>query len=293
MKQTAARIFLTILTLLAAFSIAKADSAKPLLFVGNQDYPPVVYLDEGVARGFYVDVTEALSRKIGRKIDLQLMNWQQAQQMVQDGQADAVISLSITDDRKTRYDFSDVVTLVEFSLFLQEGAVGIIGLHDLEGKKVAVFEGGYPHNLLRGRSNIILVPVTSHLKGFQLLQSGGVTAFATDKWVGAYTLQHYKIQGVTLEREPFAVQESAIAVKKGNRALLSEINAALRHLQKTGEIDRIRDKWSRQKIFLTTQEKIRGWAVRSTLATGAALLILLGLWIFLLKRQIQRPQKNR
>ncbi|MFO7570492.1 MAG: PAS domain S-box protein, partial [Smithellaceae bacterium] len=225
------------------------------------------------------------------RIDLQLMDWHQAQQMVQDDRADAVISMSITEARKKIYDFSDVITHFEFSLFLREGTVGVDSLADLEGKKVAVFRGGYPHHLLRHHKSITLVPVLSHPEGFRLLESGAVTAFATDQWVGSYTIQRLDLRGFTLEREPFAVQESAIAVKKGNKALLAEINLALTGLQKAGKIDRIEDKWRRKKMVFTTEEKVQAFVQRMAGGAAVILCLLMAGWVWVLKRQIRQRKK--
>ncbi len=283
--------FVLLIILLIMPPGAHSSTDRTLLFVGNQDYEPMAYLENGAARGFYVDLAEALSRNIGREINVQLTNWHEAQQMVQDGRADAVISMSITDERKKIYDFSTVVTLFEFALFLREDAMGIRGLSDLEGKTIAVFQGGLPHHLLMSRKNMTLAPAASHADGFRRLKDGSVSAFATDKWVGSYSIQKHGITGITLASEPFAVQESAIAVKKGNAALLADINSGLNQLQKTGELKRLHDKWSGQKIIFTTEEKLRAFLTRAGLGAAAVALLLLAVWIIVLKRQIARRKK--
>ncbi len=290
MKRYVLSIILAVIALcsLPAFALSQQTS---LLFVGNRDYPPMAYLEEGMAKGFYVDVTRAIAGAAGKDIDIRLMAWHEAQKMVLEDRADAVISMSITDARKDLFDYSNVVTLFEFCLFLREGTIGISGLNDLVGKPVAVFRGGLPHQLLQGRKDLTVVPVDSHLEGFELLKAGSVAALATDKWVGSYTIHKHGIENVTLLEEPFAVQESAIAVKKGNRALLSEINLGLGKIQATGELSQIKEKWWGKKIIFTTQERQRALLIRTALIAAAALVILLAGWIILLKKQIRRRKK--
>ena len=292
MKHFASKLpFILLMILLILPCGAHSSTDGPLLFVGNQDYEPMAYLENGTARGFYVDLTEALSRNIGRTINVQLMNWHEAQQMVQDGRADAALSISSTEERKQRFDFSNVVLKFEFSLFLKVGTLGIHGLNDLDGKTVVVYPGSYPHQLLQTKEKIKLLVARDHAEGFKLLREGKADAFATDKWVGSYYIQKNGITGITLAPEPFAVQESAIAVKKGNVALLADINRGLKQLHKTGQFQQIYKKWSGQKIIFTTEAKKKVFLIRVAAGVAVVALIFLAVWVIVLRRQITRRVK--
>ena len=50
-------------------------------------------------------------------------------------------------------------------------------------------------------------------------------------------------EGLKILDESFADEDYAIAVKKGNTELLDKINAALENLEKSGELQKIVDKY--------------------------------------------------
>ena len=286
------RALLTVVLVMLLCGVGWSDGSQPLLFVGDADYPPFSYSHNGVAEGFYIDLTQALSRQLKRPINIRIMDWQKAQQMVREGQVDALLGISASEDRAALYEFCDTAVMVEFTLFFREGTVGIVDLDDLEGKVVGVTAGGYPRRALEQYRKIKLRPVESYLEGINLLKKGAIDAFAGDKWVTSYHIQKNAIAGITLESAPFALRQNTFAVKKGNIVLQQEINRGLTELQSQGEIKRIKDKWMRQKVIYTTEESYRSWLFKIAAIPIVLILILLIIWIILLKLQINRRKST-
>src|SRR5664280_1556671 len=138
---------LIIMLLLPMGVFAESDntqSTEPLVFLGNQNLPPVVYLENGLPKGIVVDIVHALAVKMGRTIEIKAMNWAEAQKIVEQGGADALIQINITEERKKIYDFSDSLLESKFSIFTLSGKVGILGAADLRGLRVGVEAKGYP-----------------------------------------------------------------------------------------------------------------------------------------------------
>src|SRR5829696_7734603 len=79
--------------------------ARPVIVVGDRDYAPLSYLDAGVPRGFDVDVAEVLARTWGRPVRIELMEWERAQQKVRTGEADVLLGMSVSEERRAEYDF--------------------------------------------------------------------------------------------------------------------------------------------------------------------------------------------
>src|SRR5688572_11810597 len=75
---------------------AQTGDAAPLVLVGNRDYPPLSYLENGLARGFDVDVARAVATKIGREVRIELMDWATARQRVLDGSASGLLNLGVS-----------------------------------------------------------------------------------------------------------------------------------------------------------------------------------------------------
>ena len=74
-----------------------AAAAPPIRVAGDRDYPPIAYLEDGVAKGFDVDVIRALGEVLGREMAIELMPWDAAQKRVQEGDAELLIGMSITE----------------------------------------------------------------------------------------------------------------------------------------------------------------------------------------------------
>ena len=78
----------------------------PIRVAGDRDYPPLTYLEDGVAKGFSVDVIRALGKVLGRDLPIELMPWDAAQKRVQEGNAELLTDMSITEERKASWDFA-------------------------------------------------------------------------------------------------------------------------------------------------------------------------------------------
>lgn len=283
-------IVVNILLLFFAACAVWADGSKPLLFVGDIDYPPYEYLKNGAPNGFYIDVTNELARVMGQNIQIRLMDWEKAQQMVLSGEADALIGISVSEQRKALYDFCDTTISVEFSLFLREGTVGVKTIDDLNGKVIGVTRGGYPRQTLKANDQITIMAVDTYLDGFHLLKDGVISAFVADKWVGAYHLQKNNIRGINIEEEPFAVRDNTFAVRKGNKELLLKINGGLRALTAQEMLPRIQQKWMRQKVIYATEEYVQNmlWI----LIAGVIALLVFGGGISIVARTRQAGKRR-
>jgi len=275
-----------LLSLSRFFSPVATAEEKPLIFAGDKSYPPIEYLQDGIAKGLNVELLQALSRAMGRKISVRLMLWNDAQQKVLNGQADALTFMSPSEEREKLYDFSDPTLPDRFSIFVQSDNLTIHNVSDLKGKRVGVTRGGYPRKVLEGYKKIHLVFIKNYLEGFQFLLTGKIDSVALDTWVGAYTIQKHKIKGVKAAGEPFAERYAAIAVKKGNVKLLQEINNGIQKLKKDGTIERLIDKWSSEEVVFLTRKRIRQVISLAIVILGLIAVILL--WIKTLRKEVKR-----
>ncbi|MCI5141674.1 MAG: PAS domain S-box protein, partial [Candidatus Electrothrix sp. ATG1] len=273
------------LTLLVPYSISSAAAERVVIFAGDQNYPPIESLKDGEPVGLNIDLLNALAQAMDRDIEIRLMKWVDAQQMVLDGNADALTAMSYSEKRAELYDFSEPMLKFEFSFFVQRKDMTINTVKDVEGKVVAVTKGGYPKNVLAANKKIRLQIVDNYTDGFRRLLAGEVSAVAADLWVGAYTLQKENLTDhIKIIEHAFAKALPSVAVKKGNIALLNEINRGVKKLRREGTIQRIVDKWSGKKILFFTQERVR--LLRLFGITALLVICVTVLWGFLLKRQV-------
>ncbi len=146
---------------------AGASNETPLLFLGNQNIAPVVYLDGTTPSGIAVDIVHALAKHLPQPVEIRAMNWSEAQALVARGDADALIQINPTEERKKIYDFSDPLLESHFSIFTRADMVGISGLSSLRGLRVGVEAGGLPQHLLETDPQVQLTIIPNFTDGFR------------------------------------------------------------------------------------------------------------------------------
>ena len=60
------------------------DSRETLILLGNEDLAPIVYDDNGRAKGVAVDIAKAIGDRIGYDVMVMTVNWEQAQMCIRD-----------------------------------------------------------------------------------------------------------------------------------------------------------------------------------------------------------------
>jgi len=282
--------FAVLITLLATLAIClplKAADTKPLLFVGDKDYPPLTYVNNQQPAGMAVDVVKALAGPIKRPIRIDLMDWNLAQKMVLNGEADAVLELSASEDRLKLYDFASTTFTHQFGFVMRTGSSPTWAINDLKGKSIGVTSGGFPRSFLASQPDLRLVLIDNYKDGFDRIKSGKLDAVAVDLWVAAYLIERGQVSGVSIIGKPFATAHAAIAVKKGNTALAQEITRGIDALRAAGTLSKIEEAWRPQEVVFASRQKIKNLLELTIGIFLAVLLTALVLWVLTLKKQIR------
>ncbi|MGD0230314.1 MAG: transporter substrate-binding domain-containing protein [Syntrophorhabdales bacterium] len=109
---------------------------RPVLFLGNESPPPINFMKHGKPTGIVIDLAEALAKRMHRPVKIRLMNWAEAQQLVLDGRADALLQINPSPERLKVYDFSEPLLASEFTIFTSAERLGVASMRDLRGLKV-------------------------------------------------------------------------------------------------------------------------------------------------------------
>jgi PAS domain S-box-containing protein len=288
-KWSSARIpsALVAFTLFAFASALKADDTKPLLFVGDKDYPPLTYLKGEQPAGMAVDVVKALAGPMKRPVRIELLDWNLAQQKVLNGEADAVLELSGTEDRQKLYDFASPTFTHQFGFVTRNNRISTWTVNDMAGKTVGVTAGGFPREFLAGRRDLKLVIIDNYQDGFNRLAAGKLDAVAVDVWVAAYMIERSRVSGLSIVGAPFATAQSAIAVKKGNTALVNQITMGIESLRADGTLAQIQSRWRPQEVVFASRKRVKQIIDTTAGIFLAVLLSALVLWVLTLKKQIR------
>jgi PAS domain S-box-containing protein len=269
---------------------ASASSTGTLLFLGNEKLAPVVYSEGTVPAGLAVDMVRALASHMSRPVEIRTMDWKQAQSLVAEGKADALIQINATPERKEIYDFSDPFLESHFAIFVRADRTGVSGISSLRGLRVGVESGGLPEQLLGKDTQIPLTVIPSFPEGFRMLDAGTIDAVVVDYRVGAYVLASSGIRNIKAAGDPIASSYSAIAVRKGNSALLGDINRALATIKADGTYERIIANWAPTEGVFETQAQISERIYRSVTVVSLLMLLIVSAWAVTLRRQMVRKK---
>ncbi|MBI2416931.1 MAG: transporter substrate-binding domain-containing protein [Ignavibacteriales bacterium] len=271
---------------ISSVSASQRSNNDTLYFLGNKNIAPVVYLEGSKPSGVAVDIVRALAKHIQKPIKIKAMDWQEAQRLVAQGEADALIQINQTEERKKIYDFSDPLLESQFSIFVLTDRVGITGISSLRGLRIGVEAGGLPRQLLEKNPHIPLTIIPNFLDGFNLLNEGKLDAVVVDYRVGSYIIAENKIRNIKVTGEPIAYSYSSFAVKKGNTEMLNAINNAMHLIKDNGTYQKIIGKWQPKEVVFHTREQITQMVYKIAIPSLLFLILIAGVWMITLKKEL-------
>lgn len=219
--------------------MCKEHDKVPLRFLGNINYSPLLFMNNDTPTGLGIELVHGILHSAQIDAKLELMEWDEAQNQMKTGKADALVVINKSPARLQLYDFSEPLLESDFSIFHHISRPEISSLNSLTGLKVGSEKGGYARTILENNHHIEIITIPNWLTGFRMIEEGTIDALLTEKWVGEYTLSQHQINDIAISPIPTKKTTSYIAVAKENKALLDKINAGLRELSETGVYEQI------------------------------------------------------
>ena len=225
----------------------KVKAAGKLVVGVEGTYPPFTYHDDnGELTGLDIELGKALADKLGVEVEFQEAAWDSLLIGIDTERFDTVInSVSITDERAEKYDFSDPYYYEARRVVVRADDDSIHGHEDLNGKKIATnttnaFIPWYEEQ------GVEVVGVDTSGEAIDLLLSGRVDFVGINVPVlNAYLQEHP--DAADKVKEAFVIPNSedviAIPVRKGEPEFLDAINAALAELREEGTLKEISEKY--------------------------------------------------
>jgi glutamate/aspartate transport system substrate-binding protein len=217
-------------------------------------------MGDGKYVGYHVELCQRIidnvEKSVGRKVEVryQPVTSQNRIPLVQNGTVDIECG-STTNNATRQKDVSfALTTYVEEVRIAVKANSGIDSLAKLNGKSVATTTGTTSVQLLRKHERAAGVDFKEifgkdHADSFLLLESGRADAFVMDGQILAGNIatskdpSAYKIVGETISVEPIAIM-----IRKDDPAFKKVADDTLRDMMKSGEIQKIYDKWFVQPI---------------------------------------------
>jgi len=225
---------------------AQLISAGTLTDCSDVPFPPFEDFDKSSPtgfKGFDIDIISEIAKGMNLKLVVKDSAFDPLQSglALNSGQCDIVASaMTITPDRKQNLDFSDGYYDSKQSLLVPDGS-DIKSINDLSGKKVGVQQGTtgktYAEENATG-ADIVSFPSDAEM--YQAIKAGQVDALLQDLPVN---LNHQQDGGFTIVQTYSTNEQYGLAIKKGNTALVNDVNAQLKKMRSDGTYDQIYNKY--------------------------------------------------
>ncbi|MCB5953063.1 amino acid ABC transporter substrate-binding protein/permease [Enterococcus sp. BWT-B8] len=192
--------------------------------------------------GIDIDLLNAIAEDQGFKVNLKPLGFDSAIQAVQSGQIDGMIAgMSITDERKKSFDFSESYFNSGLQMAVKQGNDTIENYDDLDGKTVAAKVGTESAAFLEKNQDKYGYSIKNFDDAtglYQALQNGEADAIFDDYPVLGYAITNgQKLQLVGAKETGSSY---GFAVKKGqNPELIEMFNDGLEKLKEDGTYDKI------------------------------------------------------
>ncbi|WP_086349091.1 amino acid ABC transporter substrate-binding protein/permease [Candidatus Enterococcus clewellii] len=230
---------------LFALTIGKPVSAEEKTYDIGTDltFAPFEFQDSNDEYiGIDIDLLNAIAEDQGFKVNLKPLGFDSAIQAVQSNQIDGMIAgMSITDERKKSFDFSEPYFDSGLQMAVKQGNTSIETYDDLDGKTVAAKVGTESAAFLEKNEKKYGYTIKNFDDAtglYQALQNGEADAIFDDYPVLGYAITNG--QKLQLIGEKETGSSYGFAVKKGqNPELIKQFNAGLKKLKEDGTYDKI------------------------------------------------------
>ena len=244
MKKVLSLLLVGAMALGLAACGSKASAPTKLVMCTNAEFPPYEYKDGGDFKGIDIECAKLIGEKLGVEVEIMDIAFDSLIPTVMSDKADfAMAGMTVTEDRLENVDFSDTYqTAVQAVVVLANSSIeDVDDLYD--GKKIGVQLGTTGDIYCTddfGDENISRYPKI--VDGIQAMKTGTIDACVIDDQVAKAVVAQDGGSFKILET-PYANEDYAIAVKKGNKELLDQINSAIKEMKSNGELDAIIGKY--------------------------------------------------
>lgn len=269
-------------------------TGKTVVYGGDYDYPPFEYLDKnGNPAGFNIEIIKAIAEEAGWDVYFRTEPWGTILQDFKKGKID-IISMFYSREREAFADFSHSFTIHYHLVFMRQAKYSpVSSIKHLGNMKMIVEENSYVHDALLKRykpENIISAETEND--AMLMLSSGKGDCALVSRIGGHEALYKFRLKDIVTASPPQLPVEYCFAVKKGNAALLRELNAGMDSIRRSGKYEAIDHYWleeryNRQPTIPEAARRI-AWMLASFIFLSGIIL----LWLTSLRRIVRKQTKQ-
>jgi len=244
----------TIIAAALAMCLAAGAAAGQKVKIGTEGaYPPFNSIDkDGNLVGFDVDIAKALCEAAKFECEFVVQDWDGIIPGLIAKKYDAIVaSMSITEERKQKVDFTDKYYNTPAKFVARKGANLQITKEGLKGKVIAVQRATIHENFLRDNFGDV-VTVNAYAtqdEAYLDLASGRADAGIADSvaimdgFLNTDQGKDFQFYGPDFNDPKWFGEGVGIAVRKGDNDLREKLNAAIKQIRSDGTYKKINAKY--------------------------------------------------
>ena len=213
---------------------------------------------DGKPTGFDVDIASALCEQVKRKCEFVEQVWDSMIPGLNAKKYDVIISsMSITDERMKEVDFTDKYYNTPSRIVLKK-SVTYTDPASIKGKKIGVLKGSTQEKYAMGELKTVgvdVVPYEAQDQVYLDIKAGRLDGTVADfvEVTGAFLSKpegkDYQLAGPELYIEKYFGVGAGIGLRKGDAALKTELNAAIKAIRGNGVYKKINDKYFKFDVY--------------------------------------------
>jgi len=246
---------------LALGAVAATASAQgnDLRVAIDPTYEPFTFKTaDGKPTGFDVDIASAVCDQIKRKCVFVEQVWDSMIPGLQAKKYDVIISsMSITEDRLKVVDFTDKYYNTPSKIAIRND-IKFTDAASLKGKKIGVLKGSTQEKYANGelkKAGVIVIPYEAQDQVYLDIKSGRLDGTVADviEVTGGFLSKpegkDYGVVGPELYIPKYFGTGAGFAIRKGETALKTELNAAIKAIRANGTYKKINDKYFKIDVY--------------------------------------------
>ncbi len=228
----------------ATNSLEKIKSAGKIVIGTEGTYPPFTYHDaSGELTGFDVEIAREVAKRLGVEAQFEEAPWDSLLAGIDAGRFDSVFNeVSIRDDRKEKYDFSDPYISSGAVLIVREDNTDIKSLADLKGKKSAQSLTSNLADIAR-ENGAEIVAIEGFQQAIDLLNSNRADATINDNLSFLDLKKQKPDLALKVVAEAEDASQSGGVFAKNQPELVEAVNKALADMHSDGTYATISEKY--------------------------------------------------
>lgn len=240
------KALLIVLLCTATLVSSAASKESAVLNVGMElSYPPFEMANrEGHPEGVSPDLARALGDYLGRRTAIINLPFDGLIPSLKTGKIDLILSsMTATEERSRAIDFSEPYLSTGLCLLVSKQSTLVSSTEcDQPGRTIAVKQGTTGHLYARKFQKAKVLVLDRETACVLEVVQGRADAFIYDQMS---VLKHFEQNKDTTRAllEPFQTEHWAIGIRKGNKELLTEVNAFLKTFKMRGGFEDLGNRW--------------------------------------------------